>query len=140
MVPLPFGATLPLRRELRPAATDEELGALYDAPGALHLGVLRGKAVLAVATAFPAPLPEDPTAWRVRGVVVTEALRSQGFGAALMSGLLSGARAAGAGTVWLTARAPAEQFYLRLGFVRVGRPWVDPEVGPHVEMRLSPTT
>lgn len=136
-----FAATVALRREhLRPASTDAELAARYDAPDAVHLGITVGRQLVGVATALPAPLAEDAAAWRVRGVVTREGWRSQGYGAALMQALLAAVTARGGRTVWLTARPAAEPFYARLGFHRHGEPYIDPEVGPHVAMRRSPAT
>lgn len=136
VAPVTFAETLTLRRGLRPGATDAELAAHYDGPGAVHLGLRDDAgALVGVATALPAPLPADPAAWRVRGVVTRESLRSRGFGASLMVALLAEVAARDARTVWLTARTRAEPFYARLGFARHGAPYDDPDVGPHVEMR-----
>jgi predicted GNAT family N-acyltransferase len=55
----------------------------------------------------------------------------------VLAALVAHCRAEGGGELWCNARLGARTFYLRAGFTEVGDAWVDPEIGPHVQMRLA---
>jgi GNAT superfamily N-acetyltransferase len=94
-------------------------------------------AVVGTAVVYPEPLPDAPAAWRLRGMATAPGLRGRGIGARVLDRALDHVRAAGGDVVWCNARVPARRFYARAGFVAAGDPWDDPEIGPHVLMRLS---
>jgi predicted GNAT family N-acyltransferase len=63
--------------------------------------------------------------------------RGTGVGAQVLDALVAHCREHGGGELWCNARTPARSFYRRAGFTEVGEEWVDPEIGPHVRMRLA---
>jgi GNAT superfamily N-acetyltransferase len=81
-------------------------------------------------------VPEDP-GWRVRGMATEPAARGRGVGAEILAALIEHARAHGATLIWCNARPAAMSLYERAGFVAVGEPWDDPELGPHQRMELE---
>src|SRR5437764_1050558 len=85
-----------------------------DDPRAHHV-VVDGLAVGSV-------LPQPDGSWRVRGMSTAPDAR---------------VRAQGATLVWCNARPRALSLYERAGFVAVGEPWDDPELGPHQRMELQ---
>jgi GNAT superfamily N-acetyltransferase len=82
-------------------------------------------------------LPQDDGSWRVRGMATAPEARGRGLGARVLSELLAHARAHGATSIWCAARPAAMSLYERAGFVAVGEPWDDPELGPHQRMELE---
>jgi GNAT superfamily N-acetyltransferase len=131
-------ATLFLRRlVLRPAASYEELAADHALPGTFAVAALVERVVQACAIALPEPLPEHPDrseAWRIRGMAAHPDRRGEGLGTLVLDRLLAELRLRDARLVWCNARTPARRLYERAGFVVVGEPWDDPEIGPHVRM------
>lgn len=142
----------PLRgRVLRPGQAPREL--VYpgdDHPDALHAAIRdagpgsggRGDgsgAIVGVATVAPEGHPRDPRPgdWRLRGMATAPEARGRGLGAALLAACLHHARDRGGERVWCNARATAEGFYLRAGFVVEGSRFELPEIGPHVVMAVS---
>lgn len=100
-----------------------------DVPGAFHLAVVDGGAVVAVASFSP----DAQGAVRLRGMAVEPARQSQGLGALLVDAGVARLRAVGVSTVWANARLAALAFYERNGFTAVGEPFV--EIGiPHVRV------
>lgn len=106
-----------------PAPTRESLQAIVSSP-ATRLLVARGDAgnpdasVLGMLTLAVFRIPTGVRAW-IEDVVVDEAARGQGVGAALSRRALELAAAAGARTVELTSRPSREaanRLYQRLGF------------------------
>jgi GNAT superfamily N-acetyltransferase len=78
--------------------------------------------------------PDDPGAWRLRGMATDEALRGQGVGARVLRAAIAHVVLGGGELVWCNARTPARSFYERAGFEVHGDEWVDPQIGPHVAM------
>ena len=67
------------------------------------------------------------------------AARGRGLGAAVLDALIAHAHAEGATLIWCNARPRAMPLYERAGFVPVGEPWDDPQLGPHQRMELLQT-
>jgi GNAT superfamily N-acetyltransferase len=85
----------------------------------------------------PTPVGEHRPAgdwWRLRGMATAEGHRGQGVGSALMAAAVAHVAAQGGKGLWCNARLPALAFYQRAGFVTVGEPWDEPDIGPHVVM------
>jgi len=110
-----------------------------DDPTAVHVGVYDGDHLVGTGNVRrePAPWAPDVPAWRLRGMATEEGRRGEGVGALVLSALVSHCRGHGGGELWCNARTPAGSFYRRAGFTEVGEEWVDPEIGPHVRMRLA---
>lgn len=87
---------------------------------------------------FPEPCPDLPDragrGWRIRGMATADGWRGRGIGARVLAAALDHVAARDGGLVWCNARTPAATFYARAGFVTIGEPWEDPEIGPHVRM------
>jgi ribosomal protein S18 acetylase RimI-like enzyme len=86
--------------------------------GTFLLAARSDEQIVGVLTLVTFPIPTGIRAW-IEDVVVDEAARGQGAGAALTSEAISLARQAGARTVDLTSRATREaanRLYLRMGF------------------------
>ena len=109
-----------------------------DDPTVVHVGVYEGDRLLATGNVRrdPAPWAPDVPAWRLRGMATEEDRRGEGLGAQVLAALVEHCRQEGGGELWCNARTSARSFYLRAGFVEVGEEWDDPELGPHVRMRL----
>ncbi|GGF45900.1 N-acetyltransferase [Marmoricola endophyticus] len=122
--------TADLRREVLRGGKDHPPLGDDPADHSLHLGAYDGE--LLVGSGNVRPLPDG--SWRVRGMAVEPAYRGRGVGAEVLAGLLAHVAASGGGPVWCHARTGARSLYERAGFVAVGEPWVDPDIGPHVRM------
>jgi ribosomal protein S18 acetylase RimI-like enzyme len=113
-----FGRLLPQLSRSAPALDAGTLRTLLDWPGT-HLLVARvGGRIVGTLTLITFPIPTGLRAW-IEDVVVDEAARGHGAGAALTGEAVRIARAAGARTVDLTSRpsrAAANRLYERLGF------------------------
>jgi len=133
-------ATYPLRqRVLRPHQRVTEVRVPgEDGRDAAHIaavdanGDVVGTAVL-VREMCPL-LPERNLAWRLRGMATDERWRGRGVGGLLLRRVVQHVAAHGGGLLWCHARLPAQAFYGRAGFVPVGEPWEEPQIGPHVAM------
>lgn len=113
-----FGRLLPQLSRSARALDAEALRVLVDWPGT-HLLVARVDGdVVGTLTLVTFPIPTGLRAW-IEDVVVDEAGRGHGVGAALTHEAIRLAREAGARTVDLTSRpsrAAANRLYERLGF------------------------
>jgi ribosomal protein S18 acetylase RimI-like enzyme len=113
-----FGRLLPQLSRSAPALDQAALAEIVSAPAVSVLiarsdGVITGTLTLAMF-----PIPTGVRAW-IEDVVVDDAARGHGIGAALTREALRMARAAGARTVDLTSRpsrVAAGRLYERLGF------------------------
>lgn len=110
-----------------------------DDPTAVHVGAYDDDRLVGTGNVRPEPAPWAPgvPAWRLRGMATAADRRGSGVGAAVLAALVEHCRAEGGGQLWCNARTPARRFYERAGFVTVGEPWVDPDIGPHVRMVLD---
>lgn len=130
--------TADLRRQVlrggRPVALPGD-----DDPAVVHVGCFDGDLLVGTGNVRrePAPWAPDVPAWRLRGMATAEGRRGEGIGAAVLAALVAHCRAHGGGQLWCNARVPAQDFYVRDGFVTVGEPWEEPEIGPHVRMVLD---
>jgi len=108
-----------------------------DDPTAVHVGAYDGDLLVATGNVRREPAPWAPgvPAWRLRGMATDDGRRGEGIGALVLAALLEHCRSEGGGELWCNARTDARSFYLRAGFTEVGEEWVDPEIGPHVQMR-----
>jgi predicted GNAT family N-acyltransferase len=109
-------------------------------PTAFHVAAYDDDVLVATGNVRREPAPWDPgvPAWRLRGMATEPGRRGEGLGGRVLAALLEHCRDEGGGEVWCNARTPARSFYRRAGFVEVGEEWVDPQIGPHVRMRLLP--
>lgn len=132
--PVPAADTADLRRAVLRGGRPVPLPG--DDEPALHLGAYDGSTLVATGSVRREPVPwaPDRPGWRVRGMATDPAYRGRGAGTLVLEALLAHVRQEGGGTVWFHARTPAQAFYERAGFVPRGKPWVDPEIGPHVLM------
>ncbi|HWA67094.1 MAG TPA: GNAT family N-acetyltransferase [Mycobacteriales bacterium] len=81
-----------------------------------HVAAFAGDEVVGCASVFPAPVPQAPAAWQLRGMAVAADRQGQGIGALVLRGAIDVVRAAGAPLLWAHARVSALAFYERLGF------------------------
>jgi ribosomal protein S18 acetylase RimI-like enzyme len=113
-----FGRLLPqLSRSAQPL-DGKALRALTEWPGNRLLVARIGDQIVGTLTLVTFPIPTGRRAW-IEDVVVDEAARGHGVGAALTQAAVELARADGARTVDLTSRptrAAANRLYERLGF------------------------
>lgn len=113
-----FGRLLPqLSRSAQPLDV-EALQTLVSWPGSRLLVARMGDDIVGALTLVMFPIPTGWRAW-IEDVVVDEAARGQGVGAALTQEAVRLARAEGARTVDLTSRPSREaanRLYERLGF------------------------
>jgi ribosomal protein S18 acetylase RimI-like enzyme len=113
-----FGRLLPQLSRSAPALDETALRALVDRPGNRLLVARLDGAIVGTLTLVTFPIPTGLRAW-IEDVVVDEAARGHGVGAALTQAAVGFARDDGARTVDLTsrpARAAANRLYERLGF------------------------
>jgi GNAT superfamily N-acetyltransferase len=110
-----------------------------DDPTAVHVGAYDGAELVGTGNVRrePAPWAPDVPAWRLRGMATEPDRRGAGVGARVLEALVVHCRENGGGELWCNARTSARSFYRRAGFTEVGEEWVDPEIGPHVRMRLA---
>jgi predicted GNAT family N-acyltransferase len=132
--PVSLADTLPLRQQLlRPTQDLDELVFEGDEDAeAKHLGAFEGGELVGIATLAPSPGPLGR--WRIRQVGVVEPRRGAGLGRLLVESLLEGVEE----PVHLSARSHLEDWYVGLGFVRIGDVYDKPPVGPHVDMVRRP--
>lgn len=100
-------------------------------PRTLHLAAYDDAgAVVGCATFFPEDL-DGEAAWRLRGMATAPAARGQGYAAELLARGLAELREREVTLIWCNARTPAVGFYERFGFLRRGREFELPALGPH---------
>lgn len=136
----PYATVWLRQRVLRPHQSYDEVLAQTDIPDLFAIGALVERSLVSCVVAHPEPLPsspELPDAWRLRGMATDPAHRGLGHGTAVLARMLDELRLRGAGLVWCNARTPAEGLYRQAGFVTIGEPWDDAEIGPHVRMWRS---
>jgi ribosomal protein S18 acetylase RimI-like enzyme len=113
-----FGRLLPQLSRSAPPLNAAALGAIVDRPGTRLLVARLDNEIVGTLTLVTFPIPTGLRAW-IEDVVVDEAVRGRGVGAALTRRAVQLANGDGARTVDLTsrpARQAANQLYQRLGF------------------------
>jgi GNAT superfamily N-acetyltransferase len=114
-----FTRLLPQLSPERAAPTHAELNTVVSAPGTIVLIARDDDSVVGTLTLLLYRIPTGSRGW-IHDVVVDDAARGRGAGAALVHEALRLAEAAGVDSVHLTARAhreAAHRMYRRLGFV-----------------------
>jgi GNAT superfamily N-acetyltransferase len=112
-----------------------------DDPAALHVAALddAGRAIGACVL-FPNAYPVKPgtaDAWQLRGMATDTEHRSQGVGAAVLTGAIGAVRERGGRLLWCMARLTAVPFYERGGFVADTDVYIEPATSlPHRDMSL----
>lgn len=107
---------------------------------AVHVGAWDGTELVGCATVFPEAWPgppEEPQAWRLRGMAVVETRQGTGAGRQVLEAAVAAAWEAGAPLLWANARSSALGFYLRAGWEAIGDEFLtsDPKL-PHRRIRL----
>jgi ribosomal protein S18 acetylase RimI-like enzyme len=113
-----FGRLLPQLSSSAPALDAAALQRLVEWPGNYVLAARVDGQIVGTLTLVTFPIPTGLRAW-IEDVVVDEAARGHGVGAALVEAAIRLAREAGARTVDLTSRptrAAANRLYERMGF------------------------
>jgi GNAT superfamily N-acetyltransferase len=137
--------TRPLRQQLlRQTATLEQLAYMGDGEfDTLHVGAFAGNDHIGIATVMcqppnvsvgvppTHPNPNNMTAWRLRGMAVTDAAQGKGVGAAMLKVCLGHVADQGGAFLWCDARLHAMPFYEKQGFIIMGERYTVPDVGPH---------
>lgn len=141
----------PVDPGLRPASTPEILplrhrilrshqpleAAQYegdDGPETLHLARVEGDRVVAVGTSLRedrADRPAGSRERRIRGMAVAEDRQGAGLGGRILRGLTIHGLFDRVDAIWLNARARAEPFYLKHGYLPVGPSFEIAGIGPH---------
>ncbi len=140
---VPAATTYTLRQQvLRPHQSVAAMALAGDeSPATVHLATLEeAGAATGVLRLQPAACPWRPgraDAWQLRGMAVAEHLRGRGLGGALIAAAVEHIAERGGGLLWCNARARAEAFYARAGFLAVDARWDEPHIGPHVGMILE---
>lgn len=131
--------TYPLRREvLRPGLPHERVFFADDRDrNSGHFAAYLDHRVVGVASIMEQPEDDGPGLWRLRGMAVAPGHRGAGVGTALLARIRDFVARSGGGVLWCNARVSAEGFYRASGFVAIGQPWDEPELGPHVRMRAG---
>jgi ribosomal protein S18 acetylase RimI-like enzyme len=114
-----FGRLVPQLSPERSGPTLAELSEVVSAPGTYLLVARDDGVIVGTLTLLVYRIPTGPRGW-IHDVVVDEAARGRGAGAALVGEALRLADDAGVESVRLTARAhreAAHRMYRRLGFV-----------------------
>lgn len=113
-----FERLIPQLSSSNPPPTAEYLAELVGSEASTLLVAVEDGAILGSLTLVVFPIPTATRAW-IEDVVVDDAARGKGVGAALNNEALARAAAAGAATVDLTSRPTREaanRLYQRLGF------------------------
>jgi GNAT superfamily N-acetyltransferase len=104
---------------LRPGA--DRVPSSYDLDAAtVHIGAFCDDEVVGCASVFPDPFPDEPRAWRLRGMAVEPGHQGRGIGRLVLDAAVEAAEAAGAPMIWANGRVSAMAFYQRLGWEAVG--------------------
>jgi GNAT superfamily N-acetyltransferase len=105
---------------------------------AVHVGGWDDGELVACATLFADPWPDEPRAWRLRGMAVEPSRQGTGIGRLVLAEGVEAAWASGAPLLWANARTSALGFYVRLGWRPVGGEFVPADSGlPHVAIVLD---
>lgn len=138
---IPASQARPLRQALlRPGQTREQVRYPGDeAARTLHAGAFAEGELVGIASVFPHPGGDEPTAWRLRGMATDPALRGHGYGTRLLQACLGHVARLDGSYLWCNARTHAVGFYARHGFRACGDEFDLPGVGPHYRMERAVT-
>ncbi|MEL6271507.1 MAG: GNAT family N-acetyltransferase [Chloroflexota bacterium] len=141
--------TRPLRQQLlRQGMPLDRL--LYNGdlqPDTLHVGAFAGDKHIGIATVMcqppnvskgvPAvhPFPDEMSAFRLRGMAVTDDAQGHGVGAAMLKVCIGHVAEHEGAFLWCDARIAARDFYAKYDFVIIGDEYMVPDVGPHYFMQ-----
>ncbi len=78
--------------------------------------------------------PSGAPCWQLRGMATRADSRSSGIGGRVLGAALAHVAAEGGGLLWCNARDGATAFYRREGFVEIGEPFDEPQIGRHFVM------
>ena len=137
---VPVELTYPLRgRVLRPGAPPERVHLDADdrVDTAAFAATDEAGTIVGTAIVYPEACPwrpDQPGAWRLRGMATDEDSRGAKIGARVLGAILEHVRAEQGTLVWCNARLPARRFYARAGFTAHGDMWEEPDIGPHIAM------
>lgn len=103
---------------------------------AVHIGAWDSRAdgdlLVGCATVFPDPMPDEPGAWRLRGMAVDPSRQRSGVGRQVLAAVVDAAVEANAPLLWANARTTALPFYEANGWTVVGEEFITPDTGvPH---------
>ncbi len=128
--------TLPLRKHLlRPHLTAEQC--IYpgdDDSTTCHLGGFIDDSLVSIVSIYQRDLPgeQNKRGYQFRALAIVEALRSQGYGLALLHAVEKYARINAADYLWANARMTAVEFYRKAGYTIDDKEFIVEGVGPHV--------
>jgi predicted GNAT family N-acyltransferase len=110
-----------------------------DNPDAIHLAALDpAGAVVGACLVLPRPYPlrpEQPQAWRLRGMAIAAARQGQGVGGLVLAAAITEIRRRDGRVAWCDARSSALAFYAQHGFLLEGEEFRHAESGiPHYRM------
>jgi predicted GNAT family N-acyltransferase len=117
-----------LRGPQRPLC--ESVYPVDDDAATVHLGAFVAEQLVGCATVFPEPLDGEP-AWRLRGMAVHPARRSQGVGSRLLTECLRTVQDQRGRLLWCNARTQALSFYRGHGFTVAGEEFLTAGGVPH---------
>jgi ribosomal protein S18 acetylase RimI-like enzyme len=131
--PISLGQTRALRQAILRSHESVQQMASTEAPDTFALGAFDGDELVAVGMIAP---DGEPDGWRIRGMATAAPARGRGAGTAVLDGLITHARSAGARRIWCNARTPARSLYERAGMRVVSEEFELPQMGPHVVMEM----
>lgn len=110
-----------------------------DDPGAVTFAALDADGtVVGCVGLFPQTCPDlpdhDGAGWRLRRLATAPRWERRGVGTRVVEAALEHAADQGGGVAWCNATPAGAVLFDRLGFVRTGEPWEDPEFGANVRM------
>ena len=125
---------------LRPNQPIEEMVYPLDSvAGSFHLGAFLKDQLVGIVSVYPESQKGELNQglWRIRGMAVDSGYQGHGIGRSLIKECKEILKGKGAKTVWCNARTTAIQFYITLGFEKVGEEFEIEGIGPHYIAQLK---